>query len=85
MASESAIQQLQREIRRAKSGRAEIAGGMGRSTFANLASVNASDGSIIFVTDGRKVGESAGAGTGIPAYFSGGVWRAFSSDAAVTV
>ena len=42
------------------------------------------EGSTMFATDGRKVGEGAGSGTGVPVYFSQGVWRVFSTDAAVT-
>ena len=43
----------------------------------------APEGSIRFATDGRKVGESAGAGTGVPVYYSNGKWRVFSTDAEV--
>jgi hypothetical protein len=41
------------------------------------------EGDIAYATNGRKAGEGPGAGTGVPVYFSNGVWRAFSSDAAV--
>lgn len=34
-------------------------------------------------TDGRGVGESPGAGTGIPVYMKGGVLRTYSTDAPV--
>ena len=30
-------------------------------------------------TNGRKIGEGSGSGTGVPVYFQG-VWRTFSSD-----
>ena len=42
------------------------------------------EGRIAFATNGRKVGEGPGAGTGVPVYFSNGFWRVFSTDAAVT-
>lgn len=41
------------------------------------------EGQISYATNGRKVGEGAGAGTGVPVYFSNGSWRVFSTDAAV--
>ncbi|MBB5408619.1 hypothetical protein HDG34_002556 [Paraburkholderia sp. HC6.4b] len=36
-----------------------------------------------YASDGRKVGQAAGAGTGVPVYYSGGQWRVFSTDAPV--
>lgn len=42
-----------------------------------------SEGQMLYATNGRKVGELAGAGTGVPVYFSSGSWRVFSTDAAV--
>jgi hypothetical protein len=33
-----------------------------------------------FATNGRKVGEGAGAGTGVPVYWSNGAWRVYSTD-----
>lgn len=40
---------------------------------------------VAFITDGRKQGESAGLGTGIPAYFDydTDTWLKFSTDTAV--
>ena len=38
---------------------------------------------IAYATDGRKVGEGAGSGTGVPVYFSNSQWRVFSTDAQV--
>jgi hypothetical protein len=38
--------------------------------------------STAMATDGRKLGEEAGAGTGCPVYFQGG-WRTFSTDSPV--
>lgn len=40
-------------------------------------------GTIVYCLDGRKVGEAAGQGTGVPVYFSNGRWRVFSTDAPV--
>ncbi len=42
-----------------------------------------SEGQYAYATDGLKVGELTGAGTGVPVYFSNGSWRVFSTDAAV--
>lgn len=53
-----------------------------------LATANAltglTDGQMIYITNGRKVGEGEGAGTGVMAYYSASSWRVFSTDAAVT-
>ena len=38
------------------------------------------EGYIAYATNGRKVGEGAGSGTGVPVYFSNGAWRVFSTD-----
>jgi len=43
------------------------------------------NGSMIFVTNGRKVGEAAGHGTGVPAYWSTENWRVFSTDQPVQI
>ena len=40
-------------------------------------------GQMAYATDGRKTGETAGNGTGVPVYFSNGAWRVYSTDAAV--
>lgn len=42
-----------------------------------------SEGQLAYATNGRKVGEGVGAGTGVPVYFSNASWRVFSTDAAV--
>lgn len=53
----------------------------GSFTVAGLpAGVN---GRIAYASNGRKVGELAGAGTGVVVYYSGAAWRVFSTDAAV--
>ena len=41
------------------------------------------EGLQAYATNGRKVGEGPGSGTGVPVYFSNGSWRVFSTDAAV--
>jgi hypothetical protein len=41
------------------------------------------EGRLLYATNGRKVGEGSGSGTGVPVYFSNGAWRVFSTDANV--
>ena len=41
------------------------------------------EGDRAYATDGLKVGELTGAGTGVPVYFSNTKWRVFSTDAQV--
>lgn len=74
----------------ATSERAETSGGMAQSALADapLAISGAvRNGDYLFITDGRKGGEGAGAGTGVPAYYNAATdqWFTFSADAAVTV
>lgn len=66
------------------SGRLETIGPMkpGTYTVAALPAMPP-DGSMAYASNGRKVGEGVGAGTGVPVYYSGGAWRVFSTDAAV--
>ena len=59
------------------------AGNLGTFTVANLPN-NPGAGQQAYASNGRKVGEGAGAGTGVPVYYSNGTWRVFSTDAAVT-
>lgn len=42
------------------------------------------EGQAAYAKNGRKVGEAAGSGTGVPVYFSAGAWRVYSTDATVT-
>jgi len=42
------------------------------------------DGTLAYAINGLKQGESIGAGTGVPVYFSNGAWYRFSDDTAVT-
>jgi hypothetical protein len=41
------------------------------------------EGRVVFVTDGRKTGEGAAAGTGVPAYWSAAAWHVFFDDSVV--
>lgn len=41
------------------------------------------EGYIAYATNGRKTGEGAGAGTGVPVYYSNGKWRVFYNDSQV--
>lgn len=67
-----------------QSERAEVAGASPSLTFASLPAAG-QVGRSRFVTDGRKVGEGAGAGTGVPAYDDGVAWRRTSDDTTVAV
>lgn len=42
-----------------------------------------SEGARAWASNGRKVGEGPGAGTGVPVYWSAGSWRVYSTDAPV--
>lgn len=42
------------------------------------------DCNFAYASNGRKVGEAAGFGTGVPVYFSDSAWRVFSTDLAVS-
>lgn len=59
--------------------------GLQSVAYADLAALTGQPGQVLYVTNGRKVGQGAGTGTGVPVYFSSGQWRVFSTDAAVTV
>lgn len=37
-------------------------------------------GNTAFATNGRKVGEGVGSGTGVPVYYANGKWRVYSTD-----
>ena len=41
------------------------------------------NGALAFASNGRKLGEAAGAGTGVMAVFSNGSWRRLSDDSIV--
>jgi hypothetical protein len=42
------------------------------------------EGGQAYATDGLKVGEVTGSGTGVPVYYSGGNWRVYSTDMPVS-
>ena len=50
---------------------------------ASLPTSGLSDGDWAYAVDGRKAGEGAGAGSGVPVWFSGGRWFAVDSGAVV--
>jgi hypothetical protein len=54
---------------------------LGQYTVAALPT--GTTGDLAYATNGRKVGEGVGAGTGVPVYFSNAQWRVFSTDAQV--
>lgn len=58
------------------------AGNLGSFTVATLPN-NPIVSQQAYATNGRKVGEGAGSGTGVPVYFSNGAWRVYSTDAVV--
>ncbi|MBV8683782.1 MAG: hypothetical protein JO111_12985 [Caulobacteraceae bacterium] len=53
------------------------------TSVANLPS-SAAVGDWAYAIDGRKLGEAAGAGTGVPCWWSNGAWFAVDSGAAVS-
>lgn len=57
-------------------------GNLGPSTVA-LLPTGAIEGQTAYAINGRKIGEAAGLGTGVPVYFSNNAWRVFSTDAIV--
>jgi hypothetical protein len=59
-----------------------IAGGLPVYTVANLPA-SPPVGSVAYASNGRKVGEGAGLGTGVPGYFSAGAWKRYSDDTTV--
>jgi hypothetical protein len=54
------------------------------TSVALLPSVGNSPGDWAYALDGRKPGEGAGAGTGVPCFWSAGNWYAATSGAVVT-
>lgn len=53
-------------------------------TVAELALITGFEGQLEYATNGRKTGEGALAGTGVPVYYSNAAWRRLYDDAAVT-
>ncbi len=63
--------------------RSEVAGGVETFTVATLPAAG-ERGRMRWVSDGRKLGEGAGAGTGVVAYDDGGAtWRRTADDTTV--
>lgn len=63
--------------------RSEVTGAVSGRTVAQLPTPGQA-GRLRFASDGRKVGEGPGAGTGVVVYDDGGVsWRRLSDDTAV--
>jgi hypothetical protein len=56
-----------------------------KDTVANLTTLLTTEGAGGFATNGRKIGEGPGSGTGVPVYFSAGALRVESTDAPVLV
>ncbi len=63
-------------------GRSEVTGSIEAIAFADLPAAGQA-GRLRFVTDGRKIGEGGGAGTGVPAYDDGVDFRRTSDDSVV--
>lgn len=62
----------------------QVDGLLGLKSYAVAAlPTGVSNSSVAFASNGRKVGEGAGAGTGVPVYYSNSQWRVFSTDAQV--
>ncbi len=77
------IQALVERIRTLETAqRAEVAGGVESVTVAVLPTAGQT-GRLRFATDGRKIGEGIGAGTGVLAYDDGVAWRRTSDDSTV--
>ena len=57
----------------------------GKELYAYASLPTGYEGRTAFCTNGRKDGEGAAAGTGVPVYFSNGSWRRYYDDAAVTI
>lgn len=70
-----------------RSERAETAGGVDISTLATAPHVDdsAGNGDLLWITDGRKLGEGVGNGTGVIAYFNtaSDSWKRLSDDSDV--
>lgn len=54
-----------------------------RYAVASLPTTGIATGTTAFATDGRKVGEGGGAGTGTLAYYDGTAWRRVGDDTTV--
>lgn len=52
-------------------------------TVVTLPTTGIGAGAVAYASNGRKVSEGAGSGTGVMVYFSSGQWRRFSDDSVV--
>ncbi|KKK49779.1 hypothetical protein LCGC14_3131610 [marine sediment metagenome] len=68
----------------AQSQRSELTGGVERVLFADKETAGQA-GRLIFITDARKVGEGAAAGTGTLCYDDGTDWYRVGDDTVVAV
>lgn len=70
-----------------RSERAETAGGVATVTFALLPTVNVGTGDLLWCSNGRKIGEGVGAGTGVIVYYNPGTltWKRISDDSDVAI
>jgi hypothetical protein len=88
---QKSIDSIQSQVVRAKNltERAETAGGVEAVTLANapLAAGGSIAGDLLFITNGRKVGEGAGAGTGTLCYYNTATdsWFRVGDDTAVAI
>lgn len=64
--------------------RSEVTGGVQSMLFAAIP-VAGQPGRLLFVSNGRKVGEGAGAGTGVLCYDDGVAWRTCDTSTTVLV
>ncbi len=69
--------------------RAETAGGIESVLLAAapLTATGSAAGDLLWISNGRKSGEAANAGTGVPAYFNPATntWKRFEDNADVTI
>ena len=64
--------------------RSEVTGGVQALAFADLPAAG-QPGRLRFVTNGRKTGEGAGAGTGTLVYDDGTAWRRVADDSTAAI
>ena len=60
-----------------------ILGALQIYAYANLPT--GFEGRVAFCSNGRKTGEGAAAGTGVPCYFSDSEWRVFYDDSVLAI
>lgn len=67
-----------------KSG-SDMTGPLGLPQYAYASLPAGATGRLAFCTNGLKVGETTGSGTGVPVYYSAGSWRVFATDSPVAI